>query len=263
MFKAMFALVWSSLGATGFTADLKDVSSLHEQAAVYWKQQDFVRAENLYRKALVIEEGLLGPSHPDVARSLTLVGEALYGQNRNEEALPLLSRALAIREKALGPEHPDVAYSLNNLAEAHRARGRFVAAEPLYRRALVILEKNFGANHTHLGTAYNNLATLYGDLGYYEKALPLYEHAKAIAERTAGPRSHPVAVALCNIAVVYTTLHKFRQGEAAVTQSLEIEESAEALTVFANILRSTRRKREAARIDVRITALRGKPDQKP
>jgi tetratricopeptide (TPR) repeat protein len=131
-------------------------------------------------------------------------------------------------------------------------RGRWVAAEPLYRRALAIMDRSVGPDHTSLGTAYNNLATLYGDLGYFEKALPLYERARQIAERTAGSRSHRVAVTYCNIATAYAALHKYRQAEAAVTKSLAIEESTEALTAYANILRNTRRKREAARIDAQI-----------
>jgi tetratricopeptide (TPR) repeat protein len=70
----------------------------------------------LYRRALVIRERVLGSDHPDVATSLNNLASLYKSQGKYDEAEPLHRRALAIREKSLGSDHPDVAASLNNLA---------------------------------------------------------------------------------------------------------------------------------------------------
>ena len=70
---------------------------------------------------------MLGPDHPDVARSLNNLADLYERQGRYAEAQPLFERALAIRERAVGPDHPDTATSMNNLAAFYQrraARGR-------------------------------------------------------------------------------------------------------------------------------------------
>ncbi len=64
---------------------------------------------------------MLGPDHPDVARSLNNLADLYERQGRYAEAEPLFERALAIRERAVGPDHPDTATSTNNLASFYQA----------------------------------------------------------------------------------------------------------------------------------------------
>src|SRR5208337_978702 len=90
----------------------------------------YAEAEPLFRRALEIREGALGPDH------LNDLGGLLWLQGRFKEAEPLLCRALAIREGALGPDHPDTATSLIKLALLRQAQRRLEQAEPLFRLAL-------------------------------------------------------------------------------------------------------------------------------
>lgn len=75
---------------------------------------DPARAERSYRQALTIcEQELLGPDHPEVAKSLRDLGECLREEGKYAEAEPLFRRALAITEKSLEPDHLETALSLN------------------------------------------------------------------------------------------------------------------------------------------------------
>ena len=69
------------------------------------------------RRALAIQEKMLGPEHPNVATGLNNLAQLLQTTNRPAEAEPFMRRALAIDEKIFGPDHPNVARDLNNLAE--------------------------------------------------------------------------------------------------------------------------------------------------
>ncbi len=104
--------------------------TLHIVSKVYLCQGSFVEfdvwigveelgepkaARSYYERALAIRESVLGPEHPDTARSLSSLGSLLQELGEPNTARPYLERALTIREKVLEPEHPDTARSLNNL----------------------------------------------------------------------------------------------------------------------------------------------------
>ena len=65
-------------------------------------------AEALLRRALAIDERILGPDHPAVARDLVNLAVLLQDGGRLAEAEALVRRALAIDERIYGPDHPSV-----------------------------------------------------------------------------------------------------------------------------------------------------------
>jgi serine/threonine-protein kinase len=71
-----------------------------------------------------MQRKLLGPDHPDEARTLNNLGTVLRDEARLEEAETVHREALAMRRKLFGDTHPDVAVSLSNLALVAADRGR-------------------------------------------------------------------------------------------------------------------------------------------
>jgi hypothetical protein len=63
-------------------------------------------------KALDIREKALGPDHPEIAFTLTLLANIAYYRQDFAKAEPLYQRAIAMLEKTLPPEHPQVAMRL-------------------------------------------------------------------------------------------------------------------------------------------------------
>ncbi len=98
----------------------------------------FSEAENLYLRALAIDENALGSNHPSVARDLNNLASLFDATNRKEEAESLYHRALDIDEAFFGPGHLSVARDLNNLASLLETTNRKVEADLLFRRALAI-----------------------------------------------------------------------------------------------------------------------------
>ncbi len=108
-----------------------------------FKRDKIIHAKQLCNRALAIREHVLGPEHPDVAKSLHLL--ALLSSP--DRAKQLCNRALAIQERVLGPEHPDVAKSLFFLAELFRLERRYYLVEPLYQRSIAINKQSLGPKH--------------------------------------------------------------------------------------------------------------------
>lgn len=75
--------------------------------------------EAIHEAELRHREALLGPSHPDLADSLSNLA-ILYNQRGDfERAQPLYERALRIYEAVYGPSSTEVAHTLTDLAVLH------------------------------------------------------------------------------------------------------------------------------------------------
>ncbi len=110
--------------------------------------------------------------HPDVrnqpVRALTLVnyGALLIGENRSEEAAPLLREALQLREQELGADHPYTMTVRNNLAYAVRNTGNMDEARQLSRENMESHLRTLGEKHPNTITGIYNYADLLRELGY-------------------------------------------------------------------------------------------------
>jgi hypothetical protein len=72
-------------------------NSLNNLAAFYvWKGQ-YAQAEPLYKRALAIEEKVLGPEHPRLALTLENIAEVCRETGRAQEAKALATRAARSR----------------------------------------------------------------------------------------------------------------------------------------------------------------------
>ena len=183
-------------------------------------------AEPLLRRALDIDENILGPQDPNVAAaSLNLAG-LLQDQGEFDDAEALYRRALAIDEKARGPDHPDVARDLSNLAALLLDKGDLTQAEPLFRRALAIDEKALGSEDPSVAKRLNNLALLLQDKGDLAEAEPLYRRALAIDEKALGSDDPGVAIDLSNLARLLRAKGALEEAEPLLRRAVTIDETA-------------------------------------
>src|SRR5687767_4795037 len=97
-------------------ARLQEAQVAHAAAIKLYQAGRYADAIAKNEHALALREALLGLTHPDVARSLDMLGRHYLRLGDTAGAEPLLQRALAIREAAFGETHPEVAGSLHNLA---------------------------------------------------------------------------------------------------------------------------------------------------
>ncbi len=186
----------------------------------------YAEAEQLFARELAVEERLLGPDHPDVAKCLNALAIVCAERGRYDEAQPLYQRALSIVERALGHDHPDMAKLLNNLGALLLDQGRFAEAKPLHDRAMAIYEPALGPDHLELARVLNNLAIVNMELGLVEKAQPQHERALSIRERALGPEHPDVAYSLDGLANILTNRGRFAEALPLYVRAIAIRERA-------------------------------------
>lgn len=202
-------------------------SRLFNRAGRYlWERGRYREAQAVLERALATATSALGNDHPEVAQSLSNLGNVHFYRGRYADAQALYERALTIREGAFGPEHPLVATSLNGLASLYKEQGQDDAARPLYERALAIRERVLGAEHELVGASLNNLALIHYDQGRFAEAQNLQERALAIRERTLESDHPDVAASLYNFALVHEAQDRYAEAEAFHQRALAIRERA-------------------------------------
>jgi tetratricopeptide (TPR) repeat protein len=194
------------------------------KASVLYGQGKYAEAEPLFRQALAVREEVLGPRHPDSARSCNNLATNLEAQGRAKEAEPLFQKALDVSEEVLGPRHPDTASSYNNLAYNLWAQGRYPEAEPLDRKALAVREEVLGPRHPDTARSCNNLATNLQAQGRYQEAEPLLRRALDVWKEVLGPRHPDTATSYNNLAANLEAQGQAREAEPLFRKALAVRE---------------------------------------
>src|SRR5262249_9655031 len=156
----------------------------------------------LAERALAIKEKSLGPSHVDVATSLTnlAIERTLTGDPGSGK--PLLERALTIREAAFGSSHPAVAATLQSLAGLLMVLRDDAGATALLERALRILETTHGPDNLETIKTLVRVATFYEEREEGVTARRRSERALWLGEWVLGANPPLVSEVLLRLAVV-------------------------------------------------------------
>ena len=175
------------------------------------QSREFAQAsetETLYRRALTIQEKVLGENHPSVAATLNNLAVLLAGRGRFGEAEPLHARALAIAEKSLGPSHLDTASMLTALAITYDRQGKSAQAETLYAKAVANarearVPRNLLVNASSMGYSMARRGRLREALPYYREAVDALE---ALYAQSQGQSEESRQAFLGQFAYVYREL---------------------------------------------------------
>lgn len=218
-----------------------------------------------HERALAIRERILGPDHPDVARSLSNLGSALMEDGRSREAVDLQMRSLEIRERAFGPDHPDVATSLTNLAGSQYHLGRYADSEASARRALAIRERVHGRDHQQTASSLGTLGLALHSQAETTEAAEVLRRALVILERDLGDGHPRTASARSNLANALmdageleaaAALYRKAIATAEETDGVEHPDVAVYLTNLGNVLIELGELGEAQQVLERALAIR-------
>jgi CHAT domain-containing protein len=205
-----------------------------------YKQGKLEEATQVARQALALARQLYlkdqyPDGHPDLARSLNILGFLLQARGDYAGAEPYLRDALAMRQK-LYPKarypggHPDLARSLNNLGNLLEAQGEYGQAEPFFRDALAMLRKlypptRYPDGHPDLATSLNTLGFLLQARGEYAQAESFVRDALAMRQQLYPPTryhdGHPdLARSLNNLGGLLKDRGAYAQAEPFVRDAL-------------------------------------------
>ena len=169
--------------------------------------------------AFRVRERLLGPQHPELARPLVSIAEAMRGQGLLAESEPILRRALLLAQKdsALSVT---VDHILNMLALSLRDQGRLDEGERIMRDALVISRRNASVHPTGLHRSLTNLGHIRLAQGSIDEAKSLYAEVLTLRRAHWGERHPEVANALINVAQANAAGNNFAEAEQLFVEGL-------------------------------------------
>ena len=214
-----------TIGDNNDTKNLIPIANLYNEIGlVYYKQGDYEKALEYYRKALVIKEKQLGNNHPSTSITYNNIGLVYKKQGDYKKALEYYRKALAIREKVLGKEHPDTATTYNNIGGVYYKQGDYEKMMEYYKKSLAIREKVLVKEHPDMATTYNNIGLVYNKQGNYEKALEYFSKALAIKEKVLGEEHPSTATTHSNIGEVYRKQGDYEEALNHHRKALAIRE---------------------------------------
>jgi len=181
---------------------------------------DDVEADRWMRKALTADIANLGPSHPDVARDLEMLGANDVFAGRLDKGRARLERALTIRRQAQGDLHPRVSADLMNLGAIAYLQRDPKAAETYYRAALNAASTVLGPDHPDIALTQNNLGRLLIERRDFAGARPLLEHAVAVVSKERGETFNDLAFYFDNLALIRRAQGDLESAESLLKRGL-------------------------------------------
>jgi CHAT domain-containing protein/tetratricopeptide (TPR) repeat protein len=168
-------------------------------------------SRSLAERTLAIRERLLGPEHPEVAKSLDNFVRLLEKMLDWAGVKPLLERALVLAEKAYGPNHIEVAKILHDLGFAQRLTSDHARARENYERALEIEEKALGPEHLDVAITLKEIGALLGETEQLAESKSYLERALAIREKNNDFESEEVLDILLELSEVVYKMGAYRE----------------------------------------------------
>jgi serine/threonine-protein kinase len=150
--------------------------------------QQYERAEALFREAMAIHTSDPGGASPAVAGSMFGLASTLHDQGAFDEAENMFRSAIEMG----GTDRPNAvaAAALSNLGMIRRLREQYIEAEPLTLTALEMYESLFQPDHPDVIGAREQWASELAALGRYREADALYATTLDQAVRVLG-EEHP------------------------------------------------------------------------
>ena len=124
-----------------------------------WNRRDLTTAEQMFRRALAIDEQAQ-PDSFDTARLLGDLGATLRERRDYGPAEALVRRSIDIRRRLSPPHPPFVAGGLQNLAQILEGRHRYAEAAEAMQESLLIRRASLGADHPQTRQSEAHLAML-------------------------------------------------------------------------------------------------------
>lgn len=213
------------LSGTKPLSQLQDAAAAHEQAQSRFEQGQYAEALSLAKKAVVLYEQVLGPSHAGITTALTTLG-LIHGKLiQLPQATTLLERVLLIHQATAEPNDVKVGEALTNLATVMYASGDFVRAIQTLARGLEIRERALGLSHSDVAVTLTHLAIAQRGMSRLEEARATAERAVTILRAANPPRPGDLAIAVNVEGNILGRLGNFEDARSLIEESLHLFEA--------------------------------------
>ena len=190
-------------------------------AELYWQNNMYAEAEEMYLRALQKYEKTLGFEHKSTLDTVNNLGLLYIHQDKLVEAEKMCMRTLRGYEKQ-GLEHISTLNTVHNLGVLYFDQGKLAEAEEMYLRALRGYEKAWGLEHISTLNTVNNLGNLYSDQGKLAEAEEMYMRALQGREKALGPEHTSTLETVNNLGVLYYELGKTDSNKFTIAEKMYV-----------------------------------------
>lgn len=119
------------------------VKTYSNLASLYNSLNDKQKADEYYKKALVLAEKFLGPEHPETGLFLTRYGYFLMYDQSNEKEIEYFNKALAISRKHYGDKSREVSNIYTHIGNYYLIKNNLDESLDYYQKAIIALVPEF------------------------------------------------------------------------------------------------------------------------
>lgn len=145
-------------------------------------------AEQLYKRALALRNGVLPKDHMALASSMENLGKLYIEEGRFHLAEPLLRRSFEITKTTLGAQKPETFAKIEGLGQCYIGLGKLAEAKSLWVETLSGYEKAYGKTNKYVMDSMLALGAICSKQGQAGQAAIYYGDALKISEKVNGPR---------------------------------------------------------------------------
>lgn len=217
-----------SITSVAVAADTpKTAFDWNERGVAAAARGDAAEAEKDYNAALAIWRALGPDFQPHAATTLYNLGQALLGEGRWTDSIPVFEESLNLGRRTLGIRNSRTLNTLNALGRAYMVTGNFDQAAACFLEALPI-ERELFPNGLELAQTLGSLAILRTREDRTDEALPLGDEALSIAIRSLGDDAADTGTMYAIVAEIHQRARRperaiplFRKARAIYDRTLQ------------------------------------------
>jgi tetratricopeptide (TPR) repeat protein len=231
-FAAAEKLLLAELDTLEAHDDAKRADALTTLGDVYVSQDEFLKAERTYSKALAIYRRLSDPINTALISRNLAVTYSL--ERRHDDALRVLQQALKLSTDNSATAGVLPAQILNSIGAVYYRQKKIQKAEEAFSRALEMASSMGGS--FDMGELLNNLGVVYHAKREYQKAEDLFKRAMKLTESSLGPAHPELTFTLISLGILYTDCARYSDAEQQYLRALAILKQAKLETRAARLL---------------------------
>jgi CHAT domain-containing protein/Tfp pilus assembly protein PilF len=192
-------------------------------AEVHAKLQHFAKAEELFKKSLLIKHKTFG-RNIDYAKSLYKLANLHFQIGLNDSAKDSILAAIKIFEQSQKTSDPSYPNFLVFLAIMKSKSGQLSQADSLYNTAILAWEKAGIKDNVPYTQSLLGLSSLYNEMGKPQEAVDLLlKKVLPILQLKYNQKDHPViAAALIVLAKSYYSLSEYKKAEIKLVEAIRM-----------------------------------------
>jgi tetratricopeptide (TPR) repeat protein len=218
----------TSLETAKHSGTVEEAKKLLKNAIELRNKKDYEKADNLFKKALLIFSQRLGEYNLYSAACFHNLGILSGLRNRVVEASWYMEKCKDIYVKIKGPDSLETARAWSNMGYAYLRRRRVKVNKGLeaYQEALRILKSHFGENNIQVARAYADISRAYALLDDGGKAEAAGKQAMEICKRLKNPEAPGSAMVYYICSAYYIRSGQTARAIELIEQAVRIREKS-------------------------------------